>query len=182
MSDRTPKLVWQWTVIGGESKPYDYTARDGDTPVGRIIRVDYGPGIGRWRWSMYHPAGLGRPGFSPCTGVVDSKQEAADKVRECYWAALALPPHKPRDEASHRNASDAEDVAVRGDFGSETMPSKRELIEPHKGDKRYVRRDESGRFKESDEVGRSLSADRRRKAKTVAKPGQGDRGDRKRPH
>ena len=44
----------------------------------------------------------------------------------------------------------------------------------------YVRRDTEGRFKESDDVSRSLSADRRRKAKTVSKPGQGDRGDRKR--
>ena len=55
----------------------------------------------------------------------------------------------------------------------------RELIEPHKGDKRYVRRDEKGQFKEVDDVGRSLSQDRRRKAKTVAKKGQGDKGDRK---
>ena len=58
------------------------------------------------------------------------------------------------------------------------MPSKLELIEP-KGDKRYVRRDEKGQFEESDELGRSLSADRRTKAKTVAKPGQGDKGDRR---
>ncbi len=57
--------------------------------------------------------------------------------------------------------------------------SKRELIEPHPGDKRYVRRDEAGKFKESDDVGRSLSQDRRRKAKSAAKPGQGDKGDRK---
>lgn len=60
------------------------------------------------------------------------------------------------------------------------MASKRELIEPHKGDKRYVRRDEKGQFTESDDVGRSLAADRRTKAKTVAKKGQGDRGDQKR--
>jgi hypothetical protein len=59
------------------------------------------------------------------------------------------------------------------------MPAKRELIEP-KGDKRYVRRDTEGRFKESDDVGRSLAADQHKKAKTVAKPGQGDKGDRKR--
>ena len=57
--------------------------------------------------------------------------------------------------------------------------AKRELIEPHKGDKRYVRRDAHGRFKESDDVGRSLSQDRRTAAKTDAKRGQGDRGDRK---
>jgi len=59
------------------------------------------------------------------------------------------------------------------------MAAKRELIEPTPGDKRYVRRDSEGQFKEVDDVGRSLSADRKRKAKTVAKPGQGDRGDRK---
>ena len=59
------------------------------------------------------------------------------------------------------------------------MAGKRELIEPHKGDKRYVRRDENGRFSESDDVGRSLAQDVRRKAKTVSEKGQGDRGDRK---
>jgi NADPH-dependent 7-cyano-7-deazaguanine reductase QueF-like protein len=58
------------------------------------------------------------------------------------------------------------------------MAGKRELIEP-KGDKRYVRRDEKGRFEESDDVGRSLSRDVRTKAKTKVEPGQGDRGDRK---
>lgn len=56
--------------------------------------------------------------------------------------------------------------------------SKRELIEPNKGDKRYVRRDENGQFKEQADVGRSLAADRRQHSQTPAKPGQGDRGDR----
>ena len=55
--------------------------------------------------------------------------------------------------------------------------AKRELIDTGR-DKRYVRRGAKGRFKESDDVSRSLSADRRRKAKTRAKAGQGDKGDR----
>ncbi len=55
----------------------------------------------------------------------------------------------------------------------------RELIDTGT-DKRYVRRDEHGRFTESDDVGRSLAADRRQSAKTTPKKGQGDRGDRKR--
>lgn len=58
------------------------------------------------------------------------------------------------------------------------MPRKRELINTG-SDKRYVRRDASGRFKESDDVSRSLSADSRRNAKTTSKSGQGDKGDRK---
>ena len=57
------------------------------------------------------------------------------------------------------------------------MATRRELTEPHKGDKRYVRRKKTGQFKETDDVGRSLAQDRRRKAKTAAPRGQGDRGD-----
>jgi len=57
--------------------------------------------------------------------------------------------------------------------------AKRELIKP-RGDARYIRRDAKGRIKESDDVGRSLAADRRTKAKIASRPGQGDRGDRRR--
>jgi len=54
----------------------------------------------------------------------------------------------------------------------------RSLIEPHKGDKRYVRR-KSGKFgKSQDDVGRSLATDRRQRAKRKVKSGEGDRGDR----
>jgi hypothetical protein len=56
--------------------------------------------------------------------------------------------------------------------------SKRELIDTG-ADKRYVRRDDKGRFDEVEDVGRSLSQDVRKHAKTTVKPGQGDRGDQK---
>ena len=54
--------------------------------------------------------------------------------------------------------------------------SNRELITA--SDKRYVRRDSAGRFKEVENVGRSLAQDGKRQARTKAKKGQGDRGDR----
>jgi hypothetical protein len=54
--------------------------------------------------------------------------------------------------------------------------AKRTLISP-RGDKRYIRRDAQGRIKESDDVSRSLSSDRRHKAKRKAPKGQRDRGD-----
>lgn len=58
--------------------------------------------------------------------------------------------------------------------------AKRELIDTGTN-KLYVRRNARGTsFKEVDDVGRSLAADRRRKAKTVARRGQGDKGDRRR--
>lgn len=55
--------------------------------------------------------------------------------------------------------------------------SKRELIDTGRA-KMYGRRDEQGRFSEMDAVGRSLSSDRRQKAKNTSPRGQGDRGDR----
>jgi hypothetical protein len=61
------------------------------------------------------------------------------------------------------------------------MASKRELIDTGTS-KRYIRRDDHGRFTTDQvDVGKSLAADRRQQTKTVAKPGQGDRGDRPRP-
>ena len=49
------------------------------------------------------------------------------------------------------------------------MAAKRELIEPHQGDKRYVCRDDQGKFTEQQiDVGRSLAADRRSTSEKVA--------------
>jgi len=69
-----------------------------------------------------------------------------------------------------------------GDFmakrkATKRKAAKRELINTGT-DKRYVRRGRGGQFGESDDVGRSLANDPRRQARTKAKRGQGDRGDR----
>ena len=53
----------------------------------------------------------------------------------------------------------------------------RERIETG-SDKRFVRRDKDGKFKESDDVGRSLAQDQKRKSSTKPKKGEGDKGDR----
>jgi hypothetical protein len=55
---------------------------------------------------------------------------------------------------------------------------KRESIDTG-NDKRYVRRNDDGTFKESDDVGRSLSRDVKKHSKTVVPAGQGDKGDQK---
>jgi hypothetical protein len=57
------------------------------------------------------------------------------------------------------------------------MARGREMIEPHEGDKRYVRRDAEGKFKEVVDMGRSLSQDRKRSARHTATRGEGDKGD-----
>jgi hypothetical protein len=56
---------------------------------------------------------------------------------------------------------------------------KRELVDTGNA-KMFGKRGARGRFKEMDVVGRSLTSDGRRQAKTSSKPGYGDQGDRTR--
>ena len=57
------------------------------------------------------------------------------------------------------------------------MAQKRELIDTGT-DKRFVRRDDDGKFKESADVGKSLAADQRQHSKNKPPRGEGDKGDR----
>ena len=71
-------------------------------------------------------------------------------------------------------------MAAKKKTAAKRAAPKRELINTGTN-KLFVRRNKRGTsFKEVEDVGRSLAQDRRRKAKTVAKRGQGDRGDRRR--
>src|SRR3954470_9128966 len=67
-------------------------------------------------------------------------------------------------------------MAKSSKSASKKSSGKRTLIAP-KGDKRYIKRDAKGRIKESDDQGRSLSQDRKKKAKTEVKPGYGNQDD-----
>ena len=77
--------------------------------------------------------------------------------------AVALPLHLMREEELMPTRKDNE----------------RERIDTGR-DSRFVRRDDKGQFKESDDVGRSLKTDRARDAENEAPRNQGDRGDHKR--
>ena len=71
-------------------------------------------------------------------------------------------------------------MPVKGDLfmATKAKQGKRELIDTGT-DKRYVRRNEKGQFEEVVDVGKSLSQDRRTKAKKTVPPGYGDKGDQK---
>jgi hypothetical protein len=56
--------------------------------------------------------------------------------------------------------------------------SKRELVDTCT-DRRYVRRDENGKFKQIVDVSRSLTPDARHHVKHKAKTGEGDKGNRR---
>jgi hypothetical protein len=71
-------------------------------------------------------------------------------------------------------------MAAKKKTAAKRAAPKRELINT-RTNKLFVRRNKRGTsFKEVEDVGRSLVQDRRRKAKTTAKRGQGYRGDRRR--
>ncbi len=64
-------------------------------------------------------------------------------------------------------------IGIKERFGAETFGAERR----YRYGNRYITRDSKGRFKKNVDVGRSLSADRRQKAKIVKGVGQGGSGD-----
>jgi len=102
------------------------------------------------------------------------KKVATTKVRKAAGKKAAA----TRASNAVAGAAKKASAGVKKAPAKKATAAKRELIAP-KGDKRYIRRDEKGRIKESDDVGRSLAQDVRKAAKTVAKPRQGDKGDHK---
>jgi hypothetical protein len=90
-----------------------------------------------------------------------------------------MPPAKkaPPKKSTATKTVPAKKSATKKPAARKKSGSKRELIEPHKGDKRFVRRKAGGEFGKTVDVGRSLSADKRRTAKKKVPKGQGDRGD-----
>src|SRR5262245_15403892 len=109
-------------------------------------------------------------------------QQASDLVKE-REARLAEQAERIAALRRAREAagSTTPSVPATGDPATgDYVPRKRELIDTGT-DKRYVRRNKRGTsFVESDDVGRSLAADRKQHAKTKVKSGQGDKGDRSR--
>jgi len=68
-------------------------------------------------------------------------------------------------------------MAKKAAKGAKKKAAKRTLIDTGT-DKRFVRRGAAGKFKESDDVSKSLSRDIPKKARTKVRSGQGDKGDR----
>ena len=71
----------------------------------------------------------------------------------------------------------AKKAATKKSGSKRKRAAKRELINTGT-DKRFVRRDEKGQFKDVVDVGKSLAADQRQHARTKSRKGEGDKGDR----
>lgn len=82
-----------------------------------------------------------------------------------------------RKTAGTKSTAAANNAASKGTASKAKGSGKRDLVQTPTGSF-YAHRDGQGQFTELDEVGRSLAADRRQKAKTKVKSGYGDRGDR----
>ena len=86
-------------------------------------------------------------------------------------AAKRKAPTTAKRKTAARKATARKTAAKRGSGKRTTIDTGRT--------KMYAKRTPTGKFKEMDVVGRSLSADRRQKAKAKTKSGYGDTGDRK---
>lgn len=112
----------------------------------------------------------------PLPEAVPEVPEVPERPTPSGWVVVKKAP-RPRPKAARP------DTKTKGATSRKPAPvakkrssGKRELIDTGRN-KMYAKRGAKGQFKEMDDVGRSLSADRRRKAKTTAKSGHGDQGD-----
>jgi hypothetical protein len=78
---------------------------------------------------------------------------------------------------SSKSSAKSAKKSTNGSASRKRGSGRRDLVKTPRGEF-FARRDGEGKFKEMDEVGRSLAADRRQKAKTKVRSGYGDRGDR----
>lgn len=76
-----------------------------------------------------------------------------------------------------RNEAGRASFVHRRHLKKATIMSERELNEPHKGDKRYQRRNEDGSFSDSDDQTESLRQDVKQHADTKKPTNEGDKGD-----
>lgn len=108
--------------------------------------------------------------------VPEAVPEVPERPTPSGWVVVKKAP-RPRPKAA-RPATKTKGATNRkaAPVAKKRSSNKRELIDTGRN-KMFAKRGAKGRFKEMDDVGRSLSADRRRKAKTTAKAGHGDQGD-----
>lgn len=85
-------------------------------------------------------------------------------MRRCAWVTRA---EEPRFRPKRFSFVPSKESSV----------SQRELVEPHKGDKRYQRRKEDGTFGESDDQSRSLGRDVQQHSSHKKPRNEGDKGD-----
>jgi ferritin-like metal-binding protein YciE len=112
-----------------------------------------------------------------------SEEETADErlneIAEGSVNAQAAEENGEEEDAGAARGKKARNSRKRTGASSNTRASGgRERIAP-RGDTRFIRRDGRGRITESDDAGKSLRADRRKKAQSRVKSGHGDRGDRR---
>lgn len=86
-------------------------------------------------------------------------------------AEASMKPARAKARPSAKTATTTRPAAAK-----KRSSTKRELIDTGRN-KMFAKRGAKGRFKEMDDVGRSLSADRRKTAKKKTKSGHGDQGD-----
>ena len=143
--------MWRLRVSHGQQ--FQKSVHTVTAITARMAAASFAPSVGQQlRTSIRGDAGL-----------------CADRHHRNGTAArrLEVRPHQPTRDVRLLRCSG-------GTMAKRKAAAKRELVNTGK-DKRYVRRAETGQFKESDDVGRSLKRDRQQTAKRKVTSGQGDR-------
>ena len=114
-------------------------------------------------------------------GAGKSKRGAGAGARKSRGRAAAKTSSRTRGTAAKSASATSKSKSESKSKSKKAAPKrgsgKRDLVKTPTGTF-FAHREADGSFREMDEVGRSLAADRRQKAKTKVESGYGDRGDR----
>lgn len=86
------KITWERTIIGGETASGDFIAVVEGETIGRIF-----PHISGWRknaWEWSFQLGHGEFRKAQLRGIEDTKQEAANQVKEAFARWIEYPEEK----------------------------------------------------------------------------------------
>ena len=108
-------------------------------------------------------------------GAGKSKRGAGAGARKSRGRAAAKISSRTRGTAAKSASATSKSKSKKA--APKRGSGKRDLVKTPTGTF-FAHREADGSFREMDEVGRSLAADRRQKAKTKVESGYGDRGDR----
>ena len=89
------QLKWERTVIGGQTRPGDFIAYTDWGDFCRILRSDFGPDAGTWKWALV----CTRSPFQalPC-GVCENRKEVVTLVKRMFeelWRRKQLEFNRP---------------------------------------------------------------------------------------
>jgi hypothetical protein len=141
-------------------------------------RDEVEPPVTDWLREAYDFANPTNAARHSANGTIDASRSSQDRYATSTGGRVAKKAASRAKRSSSAKGGRKRTAKGAKKSSAKRGSSKRSTVDTGRN-KMFAKRTAKGRFKEMDDVGRSLSTDRRRTAKKKTKSGYGDQGDRK---